>query len=336
MLTVTLSDPVVIPGIIGQKWPNISYFIFIYSLLHLPKHLEKIKGSILVALGAASYGVLATFVKLAHGQGYSTAEITFSQFIIGFVTLGLLQLFQKKQPITQGGNSVNTRLQLMLAGTSLGLTSTFYYLTVQYLPVSVCIILLMQSIWMGLLLECVLMRTWPTLRQIISTLMVLIGTMLATNLIQTEVVFSGKGLMFGLLAAMSYTVSMYSSNKVAPQLAAITRSMYLVLGGLLAIIIFWNTSLIDSFRISVLWPWGGFLALFGTIIPPLLFTRGMPMTGIALGSILGSVEIPVSILCAHLILHEKVIGIQWLGVVLIITAVFALNVNFRRGKALTS
>jgi len=287
-----------------------------------------------VALGAASYGVLATFVNLAHHQGYTTAEITFAQFVIGFLTLAVLQLFQKKQNVIADQKSGNSRLKLMLAGTSLGLTSTFYYLTVQYLPVSVCIILLMQSIWMGLVLECILNRTWPTVRQIIITLMVLAGTMLATNLIQTEVVFNGKGLMFGLLAAMSYTVSMYSSNKVAPQLAAITRSMYLVLGGLLAIIIFWNTSLIDSFRWSVLWPWGGFLALFGTIIPPLLFTRGMPMTGIALGSILGSVEIPVSILCAHLILHEKVVGIQWVGVGLIITAVFALNVHFKRRKVL--
>ncbi len=287
-----------------------------------------------MALGAASYGVLATFVNLAHHQGYTTAEITFAQFVIGFLTLTVLQLFQKKQNVIAVQKSGNSRLKLILAGTSLGLTSTFYYLTVQYLPVSVCIILLMQSIWMGLVLECILNRAWPTVRQMIITLMVLAGTMLATNLIQTEVFFSGKGLMFGLLAAMSYTVSMYSSNKVAPQLAAITRSMYLVLGGLLAIIIFWNTSLIDSFRWSVLWPWGGFLALFGTIIPPLLFTRGMPMTGIALGSILGSVEIPVSILCAHLILHEKVVGIQWVGVGLIITAVFALNVHFKRRKVL--
>lgn len=283
-----------------------------------------------MALGAASYGVLATFVKLAHDQGYHTAEITFAQFVIGFLVLALLQLFQKKQPVQGSRPTKNSRLQLLLAGTSLGLTSTFYYQTVQYLPVSVCIILLMQAIWMGLLLECILTRTWPTARQIVITLMVLAGTVLATNLLETEVVFSGKGLMFGVLAAMSYTVSMYSSNKVAPHLAAITRSMYLVLGGLVAIILVWNTSLTDSFRFSVLWPWGGFLALFGTIIPPLLFTRGMPMTGIALGSILGSVEIPVSILCAHLILHEQVFAIQWVGVALIITAVFALNVRLNR------
>jgi hypothetical protein len=34
-----------------------------------------LKGVILVGLGAASYGMLATFVKLAYNQGYTTAEV---------------------------------------------------------------------------------------------------------------------------------------------------------------------------------------------------------------------------------------------------------------------
>jgi hypothetical protein len=37
----------------------------------------------------------------------------------------------------------------MLAGTSLGMTSVFYYLTVKYIPVSIGIVLLMQTVWMG-------------------------------------------------------------------------------------------------------------------------------------------------------------------------------------------
>jgi hypothetical protein len=36
---------------------------------------------------------------------------------------------------------------LMLAGTSLGGTSLFYYIAVQYINVSIAIVLLMQSVW---------------------------------------------------------------------------------------------------------------------------------------------------------------------------------------------
>src|SRR5882757_9391264 len=102
--------------------------------------MEKIRGILLVALGAASYGILATFVKVAHGQGYHTSEISLAQIIIGFACLFILNMFRKKGQVTPMAGNGKPWIKLMLAGTSLGLTSSFYYLAVQYLPVSVCII----------------------------------------------------------------------------------------------------------------------------------------------------------------------------------------------------
>ncbi len=49
----------------------------------------------------------------------------------------------------------------MLAGTSLGMTSVFYYLAVKYIDVSIGIVLLMQTVWMGVLLEMILDKKCP-------------------------------------------------------------------------------------------------------------------------------------------------------------------------------
>ncbi|MFP9099994.1 hypothetical protein ACLI09_13170 [Flavobacterium sp. RHBU_24] len=58
-----------------------------------------VKGVLLVGLGAASYGLLATFVKMAYAKGYTTAEVTVSQMVLGIVCVAALWLFQKsKQP----------------------------------------------------------------------------------------------------------------------------------------------------------------------------------------------------------------------------------------------
>ena len=67
------------------------------------------------------------------------------------------------------------------------------------------------------------------------------------------------------------------------------------------------------------------MALFGTIIPPILMNAGFPHTGIGLGSIVSTLELPVSVLMAFLILHESVILIQWIGIVLIIFAIVLMN-----------
>ena len=55
-----------------------------------------LKGVFLVGLGATSYGMLATFVKIAYNEGYTTAEVTTSQFVYGLMGLLLINLFQKK------------------------------------------------------------------------------------------------------------------------------------------------------------------------------------------------------------------------------------------------
>lgn len=113
-----------------------------------------LKGVLLVGLGATSYGMLATFVKKAYQQHYTTAEVTTSQFVIGIVAMWCLYMWQKKQKgssllLAQGAD----KIKLMTAGTSLGMTSVFYYLAVKYIPVSIGIVLLMQTVWMGVLLE---------------------------------------------------------------------------------------------------------------------------------------------------------------------------------------
>ena len=56
-----------------------------------------IKGIILVALGASSYGMLATFVKLAYSEGFTTTEVTSSQFIYGILGILIINLFQKNK-----------------------------------------------------------------------------------------------------------------------------------------------------------------------------------------------------------------------------------------------
>jgi drug/metabolite transporter (DMT)-like permease len=49
----------------------------------------------------------------------------------------------------------------MLAGTSLGCTSLFYYIAVQYINVSIAIVLLMQSVWFSVVVESFLTKNYP-------------------------------------------------------------------------------------------------------------------------------------------------------------------------------
>ncbi|MFH7000719.1 DMT family transporter [Flavobacterium bizetiae] len=287
-----------------------------------------LKGSLFIALGASSYGMLATFVKMAYQEGFSTAEVTLSQYILGFAGLLILSLFSKtKQKVKTDKSGFKSVFKLILAGTSLGLTSTFYYLSVQYVPVSVAIVLLMQTVWMGVIAEMIIYKKIPGVRKIISVLIILIGTVLATNLLQESVIINWTGFFWGLMAALSYTATMYSSNNIELDSPPLRRSLFMILGGVIVIALIFHSSMNFNFSTGIFLRWGIVLSLFGTILPPLLFTRGMPLTGMGLGAIIASVEIPVSILVAYIWLKEPVDFMQWMGVILILFAVVLMNLR---------
>ena len=119
----------------------------------------------------------------------------------------------------------------MLAGTSLGGTSLFYYLSVQYINVSIAIVLLMQSVWFSVVVESFISKKLPTARKVLATIIVLVGTVLATNLINMDVKLDVRGVFWGLMAAASYTLTMFTSNTIATYLPAFRKSFIQLLGG---------------------------------------------------------------------------------------------------------
>ena len=290
-----------------------------------------LKGVILVGLGATSYGMLATFVKMAYTEGYTTAEVTSSQFILGIIGILIINLFQKnknKEAVVKATS--NNIFQLMLAGSSLGMTSVFYYLCVRYIDVSIAIVLLMQTVWMGVLLEWILDKKVPSTQKIISVVVVLFGTFLATNLMNNDTQIDWRGILWGMLAAASFTTTMFTANRVATGISSAQRSLYMLLGGAVIVFGFGLFTQTTPYNFDIFLKWGLFIALFGTIIPPLLMNAGFPLTGIGLGSIVSALELPVSVLMAYFLLNETVVFSQWIGIILIILAIIIMNLNFKK------
>lgn len=290
-----------------------------------------LRGVFLVGLGATSYGMLATFVKLAYEENFTTAEVTTAQFVLGIMGVLIINSFQRAKNNNTAQKATKKNIfQLMLAGTSLGMTSVFYYLCVRYIDVSIAIVLLMQTVWMGVVLETILDKKLPSLQKIIAVIIVLIGTILATNLIKSEVELNWTGIFWGLLAAASFTTTMFTANRVAIGISSAQRSLYMLFGGAIIVFGFALATQNTPFNYEIFMKWGIVLALFGTIIPPMLLNAGFPDTGIGLGSIVASIELPVSVLMAYCILSEKVNTMQWFGILLIVIAIIIMNINFKK------
>lgn len=286
-----------------------------------------LKGSLLVAVGAASYGMLTTFVKMAYVEGFTIAEVAFSQYLLGFVSLLLLNFFIKHQWNQKIFLRKRKIFKLILAGTSFGLTTIFYYSAVQTISVSFGIVLLMQSVWLGVLLDSFLNKLIPTKRTILAVAIILLGTLLATNIFFENRNLSFSGIGFGLLAAICFTLAMFFSNRIATDLPPLVRSKWMLLGGLLTVFIANFPKILVGFNWEIFTSWGIVLAVFGSILPPFLLAAGMPKINLGLGTIISALELPVAVLMAYFLLNESVSNFQWIGIFLIIVAIAMMNIG---------
>lgn len=337
-----------------SDWFNL-YVVTLQAVKKIMKKKNILKGVLFVGIGASIYGMLATFVKMAYHDGFTTSEVTTSQFVLGLtglLVLNLIQTLTSKQKLSLP-DSKEVRM-LLLAGTSLGGTSLFYYIAVQYINVSIAIVLLMQSVWFSVVVESIITRKLPNARKVVSVVIVLLGTVLATNLINMEIELDWHGVFWGLMAAASYTLTMFTSNTLATHLPVFRKSIIMLAGGSVVVFAFLffaqigpmyfdglkslylnftdNTEHIHSFNYSIFLTYGFVLALFGTIIPPILFNIGFPNAGLGLGSIVSSLELPVSVTMAFVLLGEKVFLIQWIGIALILFAIVLMNLPSKKVK----
>ncbi|MBO8171304.1 MAG: DMT family transporter [Bacillaceae bacterium] len=285
---------------------------------------------VLVFLGACSYGVLATMVKLGYAMGFTTGEISGSQMVMGALILWVLTVF------FSGIRKVSRKnwLSLIGAGFFAGLTGIFYYSSLRYVPASIGIVLLFQFTWMGVLIESVLERKWPSLPRIFSLVLLAIGTVLAGRV--WDAGFSGlpiKGIILGLLAGLTYASFVLSSGRVASAIDPWMRSSIMMTGSaLITVLVFPPVFLINGSLFEGLLFWGFLLALFGAILPTLFFTYGVPHIGGGLATILGSAELPMAVVMATVVLNEQVTPLQWLGVVTILIGISVAEIRQGEGR----
>lgn len=291
--------------------------------------MEKLKGALAVFLGASSFGILSTFVKKAYGQGLSLGEVTGIQVLFGMLILWFIYLLIKLSSARsfQSSNKKSSWVKILISGTSTGLVSILYYKCVQLVPASLAIVLLMQYIWIGVVIEFIFFKTRPSKNNLIGIGIVLIATLLATGLMEKGLKdFNLTGVLFGLLAATAYSVFMIVNGRVGNDYHPIQKSAIMVTGACIMVFTLFPPHYLYNGQFDGNYlHFGLFLSLFGTVIPPLLFAYGLPKTGFSLGGILSSAELPVATCMSFFILHESVSPIQWMGVFLILATVIWLN-----------
>ncbi|MDB5085345.1 MAG: hypothetical protein JWN30_2231, partial [Bacilli bacterium] len=168
-----------------------------------------------VLIGASCYGLLSPLVKLAYQDGYDPQAVTMGQFLISFVLVFAAAHFYRNhyRKLTRKSVALLVILGIVSSGTTI-----FYYEALQFVSSSIGIVLLFQFTWMVVVIHSVVTRVMPSMRQWLSVLLILIGTICAVKL-------QGQGAAGSAAAGSSATTIGY----LLGLLSAVTYAVYLVL-----------------------------------------------------------------------------------------------------------
>ncbi|ART75393.1 EamA family transporter [Sutcliffiella horikoshii] len=278
--------------------------------------------ALMVFLGGCSLGILSTFVKLAYAAGYSMSEVTGSQVLVGTIIIWIVSFFIEKKKL-----HVLQTLKIVLAGIPMGLTGLLYYQSLQTLEASLAIICLFQFIWIGTLIEWIFYKKRPSSSKIISIVTLLSGSVLAAGFLGESIKsISWQGATWGIFSAFTFSIFIFLSGVIGKEIPAIQKSVLLSTGGLLiTFILFPPLFLVNLPTIVGIAPYGLILGVFGVVLPPLLFSIGMPHVGPGLGTILTASELPVAVIMSAIVLSEHISMYQWAGVALILGGIVVGN-----------
>lgn len=295
---------------------------------------QRMRYSAIVFAGGACYGVLASIVKMAYGEGFTFSQVVCSQAFFAFLIFALLALFDRIRGFRRQPLSRSQRLKLAAMGLVTGGTTTFYYVSLMFIPASVAITLLFQFTWIGLIFEIAVTRKRPTNAAIAAAGIIFFGTLFASGLIGSDAIHTLHpfGIVCGLVAAVCCATFMFLSGRVEAHLPVQQRGFWASCGYLLVGFVLCPDYLTSGVLTQGIVGFGLILGLLGFALPMMLFGIGCKRLSPGLSTIMASSELPISVACSVVLLQEVVTSLQIAGVATILLGVAVAQIPALRKR----
>lgn len=296
---------------------------------------SRLRNSAIVFAGGACYGILASVVKLAYGAGFTFPQVVCSQAFFAFLVFSLLALKDHVCGKKRTRLEAKQRLKLAAMGVVTAGTTTFYYLSLTFIPASVAITLLFQFTWIGLVFEVATTRKKPANAAIAAAVVICVATLFASGLLGGNAAESldPVGIACGLAAAVCCASFMFLSGRVEAHLPVQQRGLWASCGYLVVGFLLCPDYLTSGVLLQGIGWFGLILGPLGFAVPMMLFGIGCKHLSPGLSTIMASSELPISVICSVILLHEIVTPLQAAGVVAILAGVAIAQIPSKRTQS---
>lgn len=278
--------------------------------------------SLCAAVAGVSYGLAGTVSQLFAAQGLSVGNITVVQFVMSAIMLAV--------PVAirfHDFPSAKDTLKLLVVGLFQPGAAICYYTAISMLTVGQAVAMQFQYVWICVLIQCIVERTAPKKVAIVSSLLIVFGTVFGSGI--ADEVMSGAtgglsmlGIGVGVLCAVCYAVFLYFNGVVATDTHPITRSFIISISGVVLASVLYPETYVDMLANPLAFiPCGVVMGCLTLLVPVMCLSfAGRQLEG-GMVAMLTSLELPAAAFSGYLILGDSLTGFVIFGILVILCAV---------------
>ncbi|MFP4179907.1 MAG: DMT family transporter [Spirochaetaceae bacterium] len=277
-----------------------------------------------VAFAALCWGASGGIGGILTDQGWTPSAVSFYRGAIGLLFVLIWLVVRPRR-----SGLANRRLWFWsaIAGVGVAGNFTFYFLSIEEGNVAVAATLMYCAPVFVYLVSFILKLERPTPFKWAAIVLVMLGVVLLTGVYERGAVeITPIAVVAGLLSGISYAVFIFGFKYAAPH--GSPQAILVVAFTVLTIILIWLGDVAEIVAVlsTPSWPLFTALGVLGAGLSFIFYIVGLKHTSAVVASIVAMVEPVTASLFGVIILDAVLIGLQILGMGLILVTVTALSV----------
>lgn len=287
--------------------------------------MEK-KSILYVVIAGCMWGCMGLLVRSLNKLGLASMEIVFLRSVVTLIAMAILLLFVGKEQFYIKGKDL-----WCFIGTG-ALSVTFfnfcYFKTITYTSLSVAAILLYTSPVFIMLMSAPLFSEKITKSKVVAVLLAILGCGFVSGIAKGEVVLTFAGILCGLGAGFGYALySIFGRYALLKGYSSMTITFYTFLFS--TITTFFMSDAVGAIQtvtsVSSILIESIFLILWVTLLPYLLYTKGLAGLDNGTASVVAAIEPVVATIIGVIIYKEEIDLFMVIGMCLVLASIYIIN-----------
>ncbi len=280
---------------------------------------DRRQGTIFILLSAIFYSTLAILCKYIYLTGIEMSLVILIRFLATVILLGLFLLVTRREPFLTFSPAV------LVQGFFFVAAAIIFFMSIKYLSAGLTSVVFFSHPALVAILAVIFYHEKIGTGQLIGLILALLGLFCISGLfVEKSMHLSPLGLFLAILSAVIYGFYVLLGQKAIKSDGVWTITFTVSLMGLIMTALIFPQNISGLFTLTPYQAFLGFaMAFLGTILPIVLFLKGVGKIGSSIGSLVSIAEVPCTLILAFITLGEVMTPMQIAGTVLIIFATSA-------------